>query len=214
MRRLVASLVVVLAFLVVPVYAQTDVCPDAPESIGGTVIPSPCVATGTEFRLRLDRYNPGQLLSVKLVGPAGVVGNMDRAMRVDTNGEIAIESNNYYGAALGPGAYEAWVKDPSGLQQGARVRFVVGDGFVSPTSLAETTLPSTVGPLAGSDGAPTEEPTVAGQAPVSATPTGDQPPRRLPDTGGKIPYVLPVIIALGLLGGGIVLRRRLDLVRR
>ena len=60
--------------VVTPPAHDTAPCPGLAQAVGGQVEPSPCVPYGSQFALRVTAATHGQLRSIVLRGPGGLVG--------------------------------------------------------------------------------------------------------------------------------------------
>ena len=70
-------------------------CPSSAVAVGGRVDPSACVAYGTHVALQVTAFAPGQLRSLVLRGPGGLVSGADRSLRVDRTGRLVLDTTNY-----------------------------------------------------------------------------------------------------------------------
>ena len=169
---------------------DTAPCPGLAQAVGGRVEPSPCVPYGSQFALRVTAATHGQLRSIVLRGPGGLVSGADRALRVDRAGRLVLDTTNYFGARLGSGQYIAWIKDPSGTSPPAQLFFRVsgGDHAPIPTPATSRSHP----PTATQSLAPT---TIV--APRSATPTAKPtaPSATASATGIAMASVTPTAVA-------------------
>lgn len=143
--------------------------------IRATISPSPCVAAGSQFTVRLAQMQPGLLVSVVLAGSNGLVSGADRAMRVAGDGELVFDTNDYFGARLTNGVYRATIRDFTGRYAPARADFVVGAPPVSgPTS---PPIPAAPEPSA------TRQPTATVATPTSNPPGATAIPSSVPAPG-------------------------------
>lgn len=114
-------------------------CPSSAASVGGRVDPSACVAYGTQFALQLNEFAPGQVRSLVLRWPGGLISGADRSLRVDRTGRLLLDTTSYFGTHLGSGSYTVWVKDPTGAYPPARLDFAVHGGDHLPTATTQPT---------------------------------------------------------------------------